>query len=111
VELECPVTSLMFVNSIPLNLALGAEYNLFLGRLRLTPRLSLGVGFDTTFADETQFAFTRWGGNAALEASYLVSRDVRIGIEGGYLLWLGTGTYEGPSYSGVFAGASVAFNY
>jgi hypothetical protein len=88
VELESPLTNMAFSESFPFNVSLGAEYNLFLGRLRITPRVSLGGGFDViTSTEDTSVQFSRYGGNAALEISYLLSRDVRFGLEGGYMMW------------------------
>lgn len=95
---------------IPLNVSLGGEYNLYLGRLQIVPMAALGVGMAIPLeADKRDFQLTHFGGSAQLTVTYLFSRDAKLVLEAGYLGWAtdpastGLGTYEG-----VFGGVGIS---
>jgi hypothetical protein len=114
VELECPFIAFTNLHRIPFNIALGGEYILYMGKLQLIPRISGGLGFivDWTPEEDPRFFVSRFGGGGGMAVSYLLTRDIRLSAEAGYLYWLSGNEAEfGPTYSGVFASAAVSFRY
>ena len=90
---------------IPLNLSLGGEYNLYLGRLQIVPLASLGLGGSIPLREGGTFQFTHFGGSAGLAITYLFSRDWKVAFEAGYLGW---GSNVLPIYEGIYAGAGLS---
>jgi hypothetical protein len=90
---------------IPLNASLGGEYNLYLGRLQIVPSASLGFGGSIPLQEGKTFQFTHLGGAAGVAATWLFSRDWKVGIEAGYTGW---GSSVLLTYEGVYAGAGVS---
>lgn len=110
--------------AIPLNLYVGGEYDLYLGRLQLVPMAALGVGgaylwYLKDVPDEDKFAFTHVGGMANVSLTYLFNKNFRFVLEGGYLHWFSLvplkyffqGDYLFQDYDGLFAGAGITIKY
>ena len=112
-EMEVPLQLVGYAAPyFPFNMSLGGEYNIILGRLAVTPRASLGVGFSVgTVQQETYFRVTRYGGSVGLGMSYLFGSNTRFSLEGGYTMWLSTDTFYASSYGGVYAGGGISINF
>ena len=97
---------------IPLNVSVGGEYNLYLGRLQLVPMVAVGIGMAIPLgADKKDFQLTHFGGSAQLAVTYLFSRDTKLVGEAGYLVWA-TGVSSGlASYEGVFGGIGISWKF
>ena len=112
--------------AIPMNLYVGGEYNLYLGRLQVVPSAALGVGgaylWYLGLADvpeEDRFAFTHVGGRLGLGVNYLFGKNYRFTVDAGYLHWFSLipdkifGVEIGeaigfPSYDGVYVGVGLS---
>ncbi len=92
------------VGGLPVNLSLGGEYNVYLGRLQFVPSASLGLGGSIPLREGGTFQFTHLGGAAGLAVTYLFSRDWKAVVEAGYTGW---GSNRLPTYEGIYAGAGV----
>jgi hypothetical protein len=94
---------------IPLNVSLGGEYNLYLGRLQIVPMAALGVGMAIPLGgDKRDFQLTHFGGSAQLTVTYLFSRDAKLVLEAGYLLWVTNASTGLGTYEGVFGGVGIS---
>ncbi len=107
-------TILSFV-FVPVNVLVGAEYNLYLGRLAVTPYAGIGTSFiyiteafsGSTY-DTSDMLFPHIGGQAYLSASYLFNRNTKLFVEAGFEYWLAlTSLYS--NYGGVSFGGGVSF--
>ncbi|MEE9308329.1 MAG: hypothetical protein V3V57_12475 [Spirochaetia bacterium] len=110
---------------IPLNLYIGGEYNIYLGRFQLVPRAAFGGGgaylWYRDVPDEDKFLWTYVGGNAGISLNYLFHKNYRFSIEAGYLHWFSLvplknvyifeGKFLFPDYDGLFVGAGVTIKY
>jgi hypothetical protein len=111
VEIESPINLWTTSAGAPLNILIGGEYALYLGRLQVMPMVSVGAGI-TAFASETEYVtLTHFGGTAGLGASWLLTDDIKIDIEAGYLLWISVDPLLYAGYSGVFAGGGVSLKF
>jgi hypothetical protein len=108
IEVELPLNLLFLSNGLPLNISLGVEYNLYLGRLQLAPWLAGGVGIDVPLSQDQSLQYTYLGGSLGIGASYLFSADMKVTIQAGYSLWRGS---SGPSYGGVFVGGGLTIKF
>ncbi len=75
----------------PLNMVLGGEWNAYLGRLRITPSASVGLGGAVPLGSESdrdRFYLTHVGGVARLTGSLLLGRDVLVSVQTGLGYWL-----------------------
>ena len=123
--LEVPLRANVLL-AIPMNLYLGGEYNLYLGRLQLVPFAAVGVGGAYLWylkyadvAEEDRFAFTHVGGKVGLGLNYLFGDRYRFTVNAGYLHWFslipdrlfGTSIGEAigfPSYDGAYLGVGLS---
>jgi hypothetical protein len=110
---------------IPLNLYVGGEYNIYLGRFQIVPRAAVGGGgaylWYRDVPDEDKLLWTYVGGNAGIAVNYLVNKNYRLSIEAGYLHWfslvplknfyLFDGKFLFPDYDGLFVGAGLTIKY
>ncbi|MBN1835330.1 MAG: hypothetical protein JW820_05730 [Spirochaetales bacterium] len=112
--------------AIPMNLYVGGEYNVYLGRLQVVPSAAIGIGgaylWYLGLADveeEKRFVFTHVGGRLGLSVNYLFGKNFRFTLDGGYLHWFSLipkelfGVEIGkpigfPSYDGVYVGAGLS---
>jgi hypothetical protein len=93
---------------LPLNISIGGEYNLYLGRLQIVPTASVGMGGSIPLEEGKTLQITHFGGSAGLAVTYLFSRDGKVMIEAGYLGW---GSSVLPTYEGLFAGVGLAWKF
>jgi hypothetical protein len=122
--LEVPfIANILF--GIPVNIYVGGEYNLYLGRFQIVPRAAFGTGgaylWYRDVPDEDKFVWTYVGGNAGISVNYLFHKNYRFSIEAGYLHWFSMvpvkdvyildGKFLFPDYDGLFIGAGVAIKY
>jgi hypothetical protein len=89
---------------LPLNVSVGAEYNVYLGRLQLVPSASVGIGGSIPLQEGRTMQFTHLGAAAGLGVTYLFSRDWKAVVEAGYAGW---GSSVSLTYEGIYAGAGV----
>ncbi|MFP4534801.1 MAG: hypothetical protein ACLFNP_03705 [Spirochaetaceae bacterium] len=119
VGFEIPFTSTILGFYIPMNVYIGAEHNVFLGRLKLNPSFGVGVGTAVPVNDDyfDEFA-THFGGQAMMSLSYLASRDAVVHADLGYAYWFGLWdkVFEETvldrffgGYGGILVGAGVSF--
>ncbi|MFW6214913.1 MAG: hypothetical protein ACOC45_03090 [Alkalispirochaetaceae bacterium] len=119
VGVEIPFTATILGFYVPVNVYVGGEYNLMLGRLKANPSFGLGVGSAIPVNDEVLEEFaTHLGGQGMLSLSYLAGRDVMIHADLGYAYWFGL--YDRifeetvldrffAGYGGILVGAGVSF--
>lgn len=104
---------LSFVQIIPVNAIIGAEYRIPVGRLGIAPYAGVGVsyfhlttpwgGYDSDFISHVGF-------QACVRVDALISRDIRVFVDFGLESWLNTtGSSWYPGYGG--AGISVGATY
>jgi hypothetical protein len=118
--LEVPLIANILA-ALPLNLYVGGEYVLYLGRLTLMPSIAAGVGgaflWYADVPDDEKFALTHVGGQAGLSLAYLFSKKMRFALDVGYLHWFSLVPtkyfypdpidYLFPDYDGLFVGAGL----
>ena len=92
----------------PLNISVGGEYNLYLGRLQVVPTASIGVGVAIPLDKDKTPQLTHFGGSAGIALTYLFSRDAKLVLEAGYLGWVSSWL---ASYDGVYGGAGVSVKF
>jgi hypothetical protein len=95
---------------LPVNAYLGAEYGFALGRLRLAPFVEAGVGYDVKLQEGEYPELTLFGGAVGAQASWLLTRDLRLTAEVGAAGWRNN-TRPYLNYFGVFAGAGIVVKY
>lgn len=117
-SIEVPVNGVRSFLSIfyfPVNVLVGAEYNLYMGRLAVTPYAGVGTSFiyiSELFSGETvdtsDWLFPHLGLQAYLSASYLFNRNTKIYAEAGFEYWLAlTSLYS--TYGGLSIGGGLSF--
>lgn len=101
---------------VPICVTAGGEYNLYLGRLTLTPWAGVGGSYiylseaiTGTNRDTSDTYIFHIGAQAYASASYLVSRDMRIYAEAGGEYWFSLVQWLYSNYGGLGFGAGVAF--
>lgn len=116
--IQVPVNGIRSILSfvfVPVNVLLGAEYNLYLGRLAVTPYAGIGTSFvyiteafsGSTY-DTSDMLFPHIGGQAYLNVSYLFNRNTKLFVEAGFEYWLAlTSLYS--NYGGVSFGGGVSW--
>lgn len=116
VALEIPFRGVLLGSLLPVSLAVGGEWNAYLGRLRLTPNLSVGVGGAIPIVDDPDargFYLSHLGGVLRLTGSLLVTRDVLVSVQTGMGYWIslygGDARYADAlsSYGGLIIGGGV----
>jgi len=95
---------------LPLNVSLGAEYGLGLGRLRLAPFVEVGVSLDVKLKEGDYPELLLFGGAAGVQASWILTRDLRLAAELGAAGWMNNARSYLNSF-GVFAGAGLVVKY
>ncbi len=116
--LEVPLIANILA-ALPLNLYVGGEYVLYLGRLAVMPSAALGVGgaflWYADVPDDQKFALTHVGGRVGLSLAYLFNKKMRFTLDVGYLNWFSLvptkyffdAEFLFPDYDGLFAGAGL----
>lgn len=115
---QMPVNGIRTILSfvfIPVNVLVGAEYNLYMGRLAITPYAGIGTSFiyitealsGSTY-DTSDMLFPHFGVQAYLNMSYLFNRNTKLFAEAGFEYWLAL-TQLYSNYGGVSFGGGVSF--
>ena len=80
----------MWLIGLPFNVYGGAEWNLYFGRIQITPQAAIGTGFIIPWLIETRDpAVTHVGGMLNVTVSYLVNQNMKITASGGVKYWYG----------------------
>lgn len=101
----------------------GAEYNLRMGRLTLSPSAAVGAGAMVPILGDEEFKekfdiLASFGATAKLSVNYLLTRDAFFNVYAGYSVYFGTFddfTFDGDLYTnpadvqGTFIGAGMTF--
>ena len=114
--LEVPfITNIIF--ALPLNLYLGGEYMLYLGRLSVAPMAALGIGgaylWYLDASEDQKFAFTNFGVKANVAISYLFNKKLKFTADVGYMNMFSfvplkyVNDVFFPDYDGLFIGAGL----
>jgi len=111
VGIELPFNLTNYVDGLPVNAFLGAEYGFGVARLRLAPFVELGAGLEVKFAEGEIPVVRNYGGAAGIQASWLLSRDFKLAGELGWAGWENVDRSTYLRYSGVFAGAGIVVKY
>jgi hypothetical protein len=116
---EVPVNGIRNIGTVfivPINVLVGAEYNLYLGRLALTPYFGVGGSYiylseviTGTSRDSSDTYIAHLGAQAYFNASYLVTRNMKIFAEAGFEYWLSLNSWLYSNYGGVSFGGGVSF--
>jgi hypothetical protein len=85
----------------PLRPFVGAEIRLHFGRFELAALPMIGIEHWFSLAPEQSSRFIGFGLRGLVQASLLVSRDVKVFLEGGYEYWFGT-------REGLLAGGGIS---
>jgi hypothetical protein len=110
IEIPFGVTGLLGTDGLTVNLYGGGELNWYLWRLQFVPAAAIGIaGAIPLGDDEESFSVSHVGGLVQISASYLVSKDFKVGIDLGYAAWFAPGA--ALSYTGLLAGAGVTLKY
>jgi len=99
---------------VPINAIVGAEYNIYLGRLTLAPYAGAGVSYiyageatSGTTTDTSDSFFSHYGAQAYVRVSFLVTRDIKIFAEAGGEYWFAASTIY-STYGGIGYGGGVS---
>jgi hypothetical protein len=103
--------NILSVTVIPVNVVLGGELVLTMGRLHLAPYA--GAGFTYAHLTEALSGFetdylSHLGAQAGMRAAYLLSRNMRAFVDAGIDYWMTLG-WPFDDYGGVTVGAGVSF--
>jgi hypothetical protein len=89
----------------------GGEFNLYMGRLTLTPFGGVGASYAHLLVLDKSSS-TDWlshiGGQAYLRASFLFTREIRAFAEAGVEYWISMDSFFND-YGGLSFGAGVAY--
>jgi hypothetical protein len=110
---------------VPLNFYVGAEYDIYLGRLQIVPMAGFGMGgaylwyLENGDEEDDEFVLSHLGGMANVTVTYLATRDIKLTAEAGYMYWFSldpTSLFFDESllfksYGGLFVGAGLSFKY
>ncbi len=117
--IEVPVNGIRSVFTafmVPINVLLGAEYNLYLGRLAVTPYAGIGASYiyfteviTGTEGDTSENFFPHLGFQANLSMSYLATRNIKVFGEVGFEYWFSLARWLYTSYGGLSLGGGVSF--
>lgn len=115
-SIQIPVSlmsSFLIVEIIPVNVLIGGEFALNMGRLSVAPNASAGLSYYhvTTIGINTDTDFlSHIGAQAGGRISYLFNRNTRAFVDLGIEYWLAmTNLFGNESYGGAMFGAGVTF--
>lgn len=98
---------------IPVNIVIGGEYQINMGRLSLTPFVGIGASYIhiTTAGISTDTDFlSHIVGQAYVRIAYLLDRNTRAFVDVGYEEWVAISDFwDNTSFGGISYGAGVAF--
>jgi hypothetical protein len=101
------------VEIIPVNVLVGGEYAINMGRLSVAPNAGVGVSYyhvtSTFISSDTDF-LSHVGAEVGGRVAYLFNRNMRAFVDLGFEYWLAISDYFGnESYGGVMFGAGATF--
>ena len=115
-SIQIPVSlmsSFLIVEIIPVNVLIGGEFALNMGRLSVAPNASAGLSYYhvTTIGINTDTDFlSHIGAQAGGRISYLFNQNTRAFVDLGIEYWLAmTNLFGNESYGGAMFGAGVTF--
>jgi hypothetical protein len=94
---------------LPVDLYVGGEMDLYLGRLQINPMVNVGLGGAIPISSSNQdFALSHFGFSAAVNATFLLADKLKLSLDGGFAYWI---DLEGLNrdYYGPLAGVGVEF--
>lgn len=101
---------------LPVNVYVGAEYVMYLGRLQLYGDLVGGTAsnvilryLEGTYSETDDEIFTHIGGKALVGGSLLIGRDMKLYAEAGVSAWISMVESILPSYYGIVFGGGASF--
>lgn len=102
-----------YVEIIPINVLVGGEFAINMGRLSVAPNASVGLSYyhvtSTFISTDTDF-LSHIGAQAGGRVSYLFNRNTRAFVDLGIEYWLAmTNFFGNESYGGAMFGAGVTF--
>jgi hypothetical protein len=102
-----------YIQIFPVNVLLGGEMVLNMGRLSVAPSAALGLSYyhvtSSWVSSDTDF-LSHVGAQVGGRVAYLFSRDIRAYVDLGYETWLAVSNLWGNvSYGGLMLGAGVTF--
>ena len=106
----------MWVIGLPFNVYAGSEWNLYLGRLQLTPQAAFGTGFLIPWLIETEKPFlSHVGGFVDVTVSYLINPNLKASASAGFKYWIGV--YDAlavqfgakTSYGGAYLSGGITY--
>ncbi len=107
------VWNFAYIDIIPVNVLVGGEYAMNMGRLSVAPNASVGLSYYhvTTIISSTDTDFlSHIGAQAGGRISYLFNRNTRAFVDLGIEYWLAVTDFFGnESYGGVMFGAGATF--
>ncbi len=116
---EIPFRGLIAETLLPMNVLLGGEWNLYFGRLKVTPGGAVGVGGAVPLSSDDElesFYLSHIGGQIRAIGSVLITRDLQLFVEIGFVLWgsiydNSVARLAGPlaSYRGLLIGGGITF--
>jgi hypothetical protein len=93
----------------PLNIYFGVTYNIYMGRLQISPTV---VGGATVFvpSDDTEDpTASHFGGKAYLTINYLFHRDLKFFLDIGGSYWMTNPESQFINYGGILLGAGLVY--
>ncbi|HNZ93193.1 MAG TPA: hypothetical protein PK105_07800 [Rectinema sp.] len=101
------------VTAIPVNVAIGGEYMIPLGRLHVAPYVGAGITYLYITEAITGYTNTNYlshyGFQAGARIGYLINRNMRVFLDAGYDYWASLDSGLFPNYGGLTIGAGVTF--
>ncbi len=98
---------------IPVNGIVGGEYNLYLGRLTLTPFGGVGASYAHVVSPVNSSDQSDWlshiGAQAYLRASFLFTRELTVYLQAGAEYWFTMNDVFFSNYGGLGLGAGVSY--
>ena len=102
-----------FFSVIPVNVIVGGEYNLYMGRFTLTPYGGVGASYARVVTPIKSSDTTDWlshiGVQAYVRASFLFTRELSVFGEAGLEYWLTMNDVFFQNYGGLGFGGGVAY--
>lgn len=119
VAVEIPLRGLIAESFLPMNVLLGGEWNLYFGRLKVTPGAAVGVGGAVPLSSDDElesFYLSHIGGQIRAIGSVLITRDIQLFVQTGFVLWgsvvdssVAAAIPQLGSYSGLLIGGGITF--
>ncbi|HEY9053993.1 MAG TPA: hypothetical protein VIO60_04165 [Rectinemataceae bacterium] len=107
------ISGFLTVDIFPVNVLLGGEFVLNMGRLSIVPSAGVGLSYyhvTSAWISTDTDILSHLGFQASARAAYLFNRNTRAFVDLGLESWMSINTlYGNDSYGGLMLGAGVAF--